>query len=302
MIFSELYSAYYNTVAKIIKEALIKPVSRENMRKIIDEHAFSESFIAIEQAFDEQRWQLLYQDGTTPLRNPPDMPLTTLQKRWLKAISLDSRIRLFGDAIPDLLDVSPLFTPDDYCVFDKYSDGDNFDDEDYIAHFRLILDAVNNGYPLSITMNTKSGKRTHINAMPNRLEYSEKDDKFRMIVSGCRNATYVNLGRIISCTPYGGSIPNSGKSNTPIMKTVTFELVDERNALERVMMHFAHFEKQAERIDDKYRVTLKYDKDDETEIVIRILSFGPFVKVIEPEMFVELIKDRLIKQKSCGLF
>ena len=151
-------------------------------------------------------------------------------------------------------------------------------------------------------MNTKSGKRTHINALPNRLEYSEKDDKFRLIVSGCRNATYVNLGRIISCSPYGGSIPNSGKSNTPIMKTVTFELVDERNALERVMMHFAHFEKQAERIDDKYRVTLKYDKDDETEIVIRILSFGPFVKVIEPEMFVELIKDRLIKQKSCGLF
>ena len=62
------------------------------------------------------------------------------------------------------------------------------------------------------------------------------------------------------------------------------------------------FEKQAEKIDDEhYKLILKYDKDDETELVIRILSFGPMVKVIEPYSFVELIKKRLEMQKSCGL-
>ena len=65
-------------------------------------------------------------------------------------------------------------------------------------------------------------------------------------------------------------------------------------------MHFAHFEKQAEKLDDKrYKVTVTYDKDDETEIVIRILSFGPMVKVTAPQHFVDLIKERLISQKSC---
>ena len=43
------------------------------------------------------------------------------------------------------------------------------------------------------------------------------------------------------------------------------------------------------------------DRFDETEIVIRVLSFGPYVKVLEPEGFVNLIKERLISQKSCEL-
>ena len=69
-----------------------------------------------------------------------------------------------------------------------------------------------------------------------------------------------------------------------------------------MLLHFSHFEKQAEKIDDEhYKLILKYDKDDETELVIRILSFGPMVKVIEPYNFVELIKKRLEMQKSCGL-
>ena len=68
------------------------------------------------------------------------------------------------------------------------------------------------------------------------------------------------------------------------------------------MLHFAHFEKQAERTGyDKYILRLKYYENDETEIVIRVLSFGPYIKVLEPQSFVNLIKERLISQKSCEL-
>ena len=81
--------------------------------------------------------------------------------------------------------------------------------------------------------------------------------------------------------------------------TVEFELVDERNALERVLMHFAHFEKRAEKLDEKkYRVSVTYEKEDETEILIRILSFGPMIKVTEPESFIDLIRERLRKQQK----
>ena len=41
------------------------------------------------------------------------------------------------------------------------------------------------------------------------------------------------------------------------------------------------------------------DKEDETEIVIRLLSFGPMLKVVAPGHLVDLIKERLINQKSC---
>ena len=79
-------------------------------------------------------------------------------------------------------------------------------------------------------------------------------------------------------------------------------MVDQRKTLERVLLHFAHYEKEAEKLDEKhYRITVVYDKEDETEMVIRILSFGPMIKVTAPQHFVELIKQRLIHHKSCGL-
>ena len=91
------------------------------------------------------------------------------------------------------------------------------------------------------------------------------------------------------------------KPNLIEHRTVEIEVTDERNALERVLMHFAHFEKEAERMDQNhYRIAITYEKEDETEIVIRMLSFGPMVKVTSPSHFIELVKERLIQQKSCG--
>ena len=82
-------------------------------------------------------------------------------------------------------------------------------------------------------------------------------------------------------------------------RSVIFELKDERNAMERVLLHFAHFEKTAERIrENLYSIKVNNDKEDETEIVIRILSFGPMIKVTAPVHFIALIKQRLIEQKK----
>ena len=65
------------------------------------------------------------------------------------------------------------------------------------------------------------------------------------------------------------------------------------------MLHFSDLEKETERIDDRrYRITLHYRQRDETEILIRILSFGPVLKVVEPESMVSLIRERLTKQMA----
>lgn len=302
MIFSELYSAYYNTVAEILKAAVDHPLQKNELRLIVENMAFGESILNIAPALEEERWQLVLKDGTTPIENIPSIPLTDLQKRWLKAICLDPRIRLFADDFPELSDVEPLFSKEDYFVFDRYSDGDSYDDENYIKNFRLILDAIRNRYPLSIDTTNRRGNITHLVVLPEYLEYSEKDDKFRLISSGNRYGSTTNLGRIVSCKPYDKPFDtNYGRVNKSKPRTVEFELVDKRNALERVLLHFAHFEKEAEKLeDDRYLVRISYDKDDETEIVIRVLSFGPMIKVTAPQSFVDLIKDRLIHQKSCG--
>ncbi|MBR5949222.1 MAG: WYL domain-containing protein [Clostridia bacterium] len=304
MIFSELYSAYYTVVANLIEIALSRPVTREDIAREASEHAFDESAFYIEQALSEERWQVLTKDGETPLEGAPSAPPTLLEKRWLKAVLLDPRVKLFGadiEAFPMLLGIEPLFTKDDFEVFDSYGDGDPYDDPDYIDRFRLILSALREKRPLDLLVNNRSGRQSRITLMPEALEYSEKDDKFRLIGSGSRFGGVVNFARIASAKLHEGDF-RAAKGAKRRIKEVCFELYDRRNALERVLLHFAHLEKQTEKTGDRtYLVTLKYDESDETELVIRLLSFGPMIKVVEPESFVSLIKQRLLKQMDCEL-
>ena len=301
MIFSELYSVYYNTVAKILTRVAQGNVTEQELQKLVTDTAFSESILTIMPSLKAGKWQLLTDDLRPVLRHAPTMPLTLLEKRWLKAICQDPRIKLFNVQLPDLTDVEPLFTCEDYKIFDQYADGDPFEDENYISYFNVIREAIRTSKPVKITMINRKGKEIWARFYPKGFEYSAKDDKFRIIASGCSYSQY-NLGRLTSCKLYCGEGLWQGVQQVEHIRELALEITDDRNALERVMLHFAHFEKQAERIDDShYLLRIKYYANDEIEIVIRVLSFGPNVKVIEPVSFVELVKKRLIAQKSCEL-
>lgn len=302
MIFSELYCAYYNAVAAIISRVLQGGCSERDLQQIAREHAFGESVLTIIPSLRSGKWQLIHEDMTTPLTHKPTMPLTALQKQWLKAVSLDPRVKLFNINFPELDGVEPLFTPEDYRVYDQYSDGDPYEDAEYIRQFRLVLQAIREKSQIKFEMKNRKGNTLFVRCRPLRLEYSEKDDKFRVITVGNRFVSTVNLARMRSCVPDYGKQQMCGGESEIKYETITVRILDERNALERFMLHFAHFEKQAEKLDEKhYLVKIKYDCRDESELVIRILSFGPMAEVIDSEAFRNLIIEKLKKQKSCGL-
>ncbi len=303
MIFHEIYSVYYITVSKILNEAVKNTVNIQRIREIAIKYAFAESTIPVETAVKKQAWQLILNDGNTPLHNKPDIPISTLQMRWLKSISLDSRMKLFDCDFNLPEDIEPLFTQEDYYVFDSYHDGDDYENEDYIRRFQMILKAIKKRQALDITIKNKNDNEVLCTVMPDRLEYSEKDDKFRLLTSGSPTASVINLGRIISCNVHNGDFyVKKDRKHFDRLRTLTLELTDERNALERVMLHFSHFEKTAEKLGDKhYRLTICYDRSDETEMLIRVLSFGPMVHVTAPERFIAMIRNRLKRQKSCEL-
>lgn len=301
MIFHEVYSVYYNTVAKIIETAFDRETTEKDLQRCVKEEAFSESVMTILPALKSGKWPLLNEDLSPVLAHKPTMPLTNLEKRWLKAIAEDPRVKLFDISFPELDDVEPLFTREDYKIYDQYGDGDPFEDENYIKHFRLILSAIRTNRPVRITMVNRQGKDVWVRFYPTGFEYSVKDDKIRILATGCKFKQF-NLGRVIRCDFYDGPGPWNEKPQVERRKDLTLLITDKRNALERGMLHFAHFEKQAERVDEnRYILRLKYYENDETEMVIRVLSFGPYIKVLEPESFVNLVKERLISQKSCEL-
>lgn len=300
MIFNEIYGAYYNAVAKIIEKSIQQKLTKDDIRDIIQEYAFGESAINIESSITKQKWQLIHKDGTTPITNIPTMPLTDIQKRWINAVSLDKRVKLFENELITFDDVEPLFLEEDIVLFDKYADGDPYDDENYTKIFRIILDAIRNDYLLDIKYTTKRGCVDRKAVKISMLEYSQKDDKFRAIGVKNNMQVTINLARIISCERYFGDYDIKMYDEVePKKENLHIELVDKRGALQRALLHFAHFEKEVKRMDDfHYDIMVSYDKSDEAEMLIRVLSFGPMIKVIEPISFVNLIKERLINQKS----
>lgn len=300
MLFNEIYSAYYNALAVLINKAIDGELNSRNASDFIKTEAFRESFVYIMDAIQKEQWQVITKEFKTPIKNYTRMPLTTLQKQFLKSISLDKRFALFtGGKMEGLDDVQPLYEEKDFYYFDLINDGDPYENPEYIEVFKKVLSALKEKRKLHISFIDGKGNNQRKVCIPRRLEYSEKDDKFRLLCLGFHSLSTINLARIKSCECLDKFDEKALKPLIRNKENIVLEITDERNALERCMLHFSNYEKVTTQFDEKhYEMKLTFHKDDETEVLIRVLSFGPLVKVKSPDHFIELIKERLIRQKE----
>ena len=306
-IFSEVYGTYYNIVADILGKAASNGLNLEQLKRIVYKEGYEESGIELLPALTDERWTLLNKELKTPLKNKPSMPLTLLQKQWLKAVLLDERVRLFftdeelADEEKALEDVEPLYRPEQFVFFDRFVDGDNYKSARYRENFRQVLQAIKDHTAIDASYRTnKDNVIVWTNLVPITLEYSAKDDKFRLQgMAGSRHVT-LNLGKIIT-VELGEPLEQELHLISASQEKLVLELVDERHTMMRALMHFSDLAKETEKLDDThYLLTVFYDKNDETEMVYRVLSFGPTMKVREPECFVELLKERLKEQMQAA--
>jgi predicted DNA-binding transcriptional regulator YafY len=87
---------------------------------------------------------------------------------------------------------------------------------------------------------------------------------------------------------------SSRKCDSPAVIKVT----SERNGVERFMLEFASYEKHTVRDLEtgEYIVELWYDKQDETELLICLLSFGPVIEILGPKPLREQAAMRVRRQ------
>ena len=150
MIFHEIYGKYYSVVAKILEEALMGNLTKERLTELSLQKGVSESVMNIPSSFLEGKWALLDKNMETPIKNKPELPLTMLQRRWLKTILRNRRIKLFmTDRDIKVLDAElgdvPSLLPEDREVivyYDKYNDGDDYENPDYRENFHKVLKAL----------------------------------------------------------------------------------------------------------------------------------------------------------------
>lgn len=299
MIFSEIYGTYYNTVTEILSEAADNKMRPSDIRRIVEEKAFGESILTIPSELSaDGAWPLLDGEGYSILNNKPTTPVSRLQKRWLKALLSDPRIRLFSPDESGLEDIEPLFTPDMIVKFDRCDGGDPYEDENYIECFKNIVKAIDERAMVNISFTSDNGNGMNKTCVPVYIEYSGKNDRFR-VVGKSKGATVIfNMTKINKVEIIRGLTEDISDIEIE-KKSVVMLLKDERQALDRAMLHFSDYEKVTEQLEeDKYRITLRYDKGEENEMLIRVLMFGPMIKVTGPPEFLDKLLIRLKKQLS----
>lgn len=314
-LFSEIYSCYYSVTSKILHNS---PLSDRQIKELISSNAYNESAIYLmPKLCEENGWGLLTKENgsySSRLSHPPRLPITLLEKRWLKSLLQDPRIHLFmeADSIKDLTErlseIKPLYQSEHFKWFDIFTDGDDYANKDYVHNFKIIMDAIKSRSIVTIIFRSGKGKLNTGDYLPYRLEYSQKNDRFRVIVAKLSNMKptvhgTVNLSRIYH-------IKNTGvSSSTPIELNQLFErkrciepvvltIKKERNGIERFMMEFASYEKHTILDDEsgECTATLWYDLQDETELLIKLLSFGPILKVIAPQRMLDQMRERVNRQ------
>ncbi|MBR6616360.1 MAG: WYL domain-containing protein [Oscillospiraceae bacterium] len=317
-LFSEVYGAYFRTVERILQS---ESITKREIDAIIREEAFRDSFLFLPQKLSpdsHESWGLL-KSGTDGMfsritKNPPPQFVTTLQKRWLKSKLEDPKMRLFlSDNAHEqlehaLADVAPLCPADVFRCFDVFADGDCYESEDYRTAFRMLLHAVQGDEILRIRFVSGKGTEQEGNFLPLKLEYSRKNDKFRVFCcrigrNGISGYGTINLGRIKGISQTGRHLRSEGllekwQKSRRCKEPVTVEVSAERNGIERFLMEFASFEKHTEWDAERNvcMVRLWYDTQDETELLIQLLGFGPVVEILGPPDFRRQAAERVAAQ------
>lgn len=315
-LFSEIYNCYYQVLRHLLCTKV--PATREEMRSRISREGFLESMLAIIPKLESGSWNLLKKDGAlylSRLTSDFTVPLSNLEKSYLKALLADARISLFLS--PDqaaalghmLADTPPLWKQEHFYYYDRFADGDPYEDENYRLIFRTLLAAQKNRQYVDIDYTSPQGNRVHHYYLPARLEYSVKNDRFRLLALEGRHPhdgrlAVLNISRIKSVTVTERTLPAAVNLNQVIRASYYEEplrilITNKRNALERAMLHFANYEKNTKKVDENtYECLIYYNKNMETELLIEVLSFGPMLTVIGSDSFLASLKARLLRQQT----
>ena len=319
-LFDKIYGRYYYVVRRMLEAGARAPLTRRDMDAVCGAYSYRESALTIVPKLTDGGWALFEQreDKTyAPVLHHPDQlkpPLTGLQKSWLKSLLADPRVRLFftdsqlAEVAEALGDAEALYDPGDFHYFDRYLDGDDYASELYRKNFQAVLEALEQNRTLKILYQGPKNGRSSFEAAPCQLQYSSKDDKFRLVCLRRSHGRFsrsilLNMARIQVCVPGSGAVPPEAaalrfSSSCKAVEPVRLKISGERNSLERCMLHFANYEKHTEYDEEEkaWICSISYDMADETELLIEVLSFGPVVQVLGPESFLRQIRARVKRQ------
>ena len=259
------------------------------------------------------------------------LPLTKIEARWLLTILNNPLASLFMTEsdikrLKEKIKLAPYkVKPLDFnCInyFDRY----NFEHKDLkgkktvnqdgrisnkdLKVLKIIKKGISEGFKLKIKYRNWRKQPIWITCAPCWIEYSIRDDLFRLwyVRNGKSGICIINIPRIekvIELTNMKYDIKEQSMLLESIYKESMQEIQVEffqgdRNILDRILTEFSLWEKKCvfDSVSKYYRMTLYYSKMDESEIMMRLLSYGPFIRVVadDDNYVLSEVRNRIVKQ------
>lgn len=241
------------------------------------------------------------------------IPLTTWELRWLCTVLHDDKLKLFlsSETINKLIALMPdnikPISLSDIIAFDRYH---SIGHKPNAGFFKAIVSALHKCVRLQIKYTDGKGRKYEGTYCPLHIEYSKRDNRFRLYVvdETSKRVHIMNIDGITSiyqcdssfCPDDYQKILSDFLERTS--RKITVEFIDTKNIPDRLLNEFAPWRKRCKLINPEtklYRFTLYYHKYDEIDVLIRLMSYGPYIRIVDKDHFLykELI-ERIKKQNE----
>lgn len=314
--YNEIYGLYYLMMEQILIKAENDGISQKDILDIVNEYGFAESniyFTPKATAQDGSGYNLLTKSGdkyNTVLKNHIAGYSTTTQLSVIKTMLVDRRIRLFLDdeelnnLLASLENVEPLYNNEDILNVGVSKASDKYDNPQYIANFRAVLKAIKTNNYLKVVFDNSKNIRRTMNIAPYKIEYSLREDRFRLCGVSRMGKIYkyikLNISRIIQVIPLDDTFEVDADYYIKKRRTtpVEIEVTNFRNGIERIFIGLSNYKRTSTFNKETGKCTMKIycDEDDLQELLIIMLSFGPAIEVLGPESFKQQYIERIDRQ------
>ena len=332
-LFHEYKNKYFHLIFRILnlsKDGL----DRDEIIKLIEQEEYEEKVIGKDfktfegmllneyESLDnlnllEERESKFYSILNNEKRIPLKVRFSKLEKTWINGMIKEPVVQaLLGKEILEKLEKALEDVKEgnnDIIEFtNKVKSNFQYNIKKFTEDFYIILEGIVKEGPIIYTNVDRNGNEYKNQlALPIRIEYSLKDDKFRASLYSLKEerSIMVNLHTLKDVKIAEKDIEISENINLEINREdvlrklkekkysetpITIELEDIRGAMERCFMSFSSFERCSRAIsENKYEIDIYYYTFEEADVIRKIMSLGPYVKVKSPERVKEIIVGKI---------
>lgn len=319
LLFNELFSEPFHKVGCVLFDLLNQDdVDKAEIFKNYSEHldpavatdrkkqleVVIDAFIASKKRKKSETFWAEYEDVSVPkLSFKPNfkfdsmwdlIPLTNVEIQWIQNVICHPLAKCFLTSnelkrIKYSLPNPNLFNINRTVLYDQFSDMEGFYAEfKNGAVVRTILQAIREKRTLTIQYQDQYKEPSSPICYPSHIEYSKRDNKFRLRGISDNKVKTFNIERIqnISITDnhfdHDSILEKIKDYDTAQSRSIKVSFGELKNIPDRILTEFSCFKKNCLKIaNDRYRMTLFYSEDDAKEILIRLLSYGPYIDIDE---------------------